>query len=482
MANIPSLTPKGQFPKTAIVESKQEFPKVSDSPGPSMVFTWNIATVADAIDPWGRSVMRRDRQLREFWPTEPYLAGAVANISFRNAATEWRIRHSSDKVEQAVTDMLNSALAGDMFGWEQFAMKISQDGATQDNGFFIEVIRDPSMDANSQFKEERAPVIGIGHLDANRCVRTGNPQFPVVYEDRNAIRHKMPWYNIIPFSDFPSSIETMNGVGYSAVTRALRLGQIMRSIFIYKDEKITGRHFKQLHFVSGVSRQDIKDEMKRGQEEADNSGQIVFLEPVILASLDPEKPVNVATIDLANLPDGFDFDQEMKWYISGLALAFGVDYQEFAPLPGGGIGSSNQSVVLSRKSSGKGPAMFMKIAQAFQNYGVLPRGAKMVFDVRDEEKELSKQELRAKFQEEMGLAIRSGFLTPDAARKIGIERGIYEERELADIPEGYGEGMALPKQPLGTDGGNTLAEDAGRTNSGQQKQTVGDRLRKMLKR
>lgn len=487
-AKIPQLIPESQFPGEAIQESVQEFPKIpmDTIPGSSVVFTWNVASSADVITPWGRNVTSRDRQLRDFWHDETYLAGAVTNVCFRNAAYDWEIRHASDAVENAVTDMLKSAIAGEEFGWTPFVKKLSEDLYTQDNGSFIELIRDPGMDANSQFKNERAPVIGIAHLDANRCIRTGNPEYPIVYIDRKEVKHKMAWYQVIPFSDLPSSIETMNGVGYCAVTRALRAAQILRSIFIFKDEKISGRHYKQIHFVSGVGRQDIKNEMKRGQEEADNFGQIRFIEPAILASLDPEKPVTTATIDLASLPDDFDYDKEMKWYISGLALSFGVDYQEFAPLPGGAIGSSNQSMILHRKSSGKGPAMFMKIAEAFANYGVLPRNTEMVFEDRDEEKELDKQTLRKLFQEEMALAIRNGFISPDAARKLGIERGLYNEKDFADIPEGYGEGVANAprglRDNLGQTGDNTMAEDASRTDVGTPNNTVGDRLRKAFKR
>jgi hypothetical protein len=480
-AKTPQLIPEVQFPIEAIAESVQAFPKTSGMPaGGSMVFTWNIASVADSVIPWGRSVALRDRQLRDFWPTEPYLAGAVSTCSFRNASYDWEIRHSSNNVEKAVTEMLKAAIAGDEFGWTAFVKKISQDLYVQDNGCFIEIIRDPGMDANSAFKDERAPVLGIAHLDANQCTRTGDPKYPVLYTDRNGKMHRLAWYQVIPFSDYPSSIEKMNGVGYCAVTRALRLGQIMRSIFIFKDEKISGRHFKQIHFVSGISRMDIKDEMKRGQEDADNKGQIRFLEPAILASLDPEKPVSTATIDLANLPDGFDFDQEMKWYISGLALDFGVDYQEFAPLPGGAIGSSSQSMILHRKSSGKGPAMFMKISEAFKNYGVLPRGAEMVFEDRDEEKELDKQTLRKLFQEEMALAVRNGVIDPPSARKIAIARGLYRESDFVEVPEGYG--IDLINKPtagnVGQIGGNTMAEDAGRTETGAQNETGGGRLRK----
>jgi len=479
MARPPQLTPVSQFPGEALRESVQKPPTDLTLPA-SMVFTWNIATVADSITPWGRNVSLRDRQLRDFWPTESFLAGAIANTSFRNAAYEWEIRGKSIKVEQALTDMIKSAIAGDSFGWSDFAKKFSGDLYTQDNGAFVELIRDPGIDVNSKFKNEVAPVLGIAHIDSNQVTRTGNPQYPVIYSDRNGKDHKLAWYQVIPFSDYPSPIEKMNGTGVCAVSRSLRLAQIMRSIFIFKDEKISGRHYKVIHMVSGVSKQDIKDIMTRGKEESDNSGMIRYIDPAILASLDPEKPVSTATIDLANLPDGFDFDAEMKWYISGLALCFGVDYQEFAPLPGGAIGSSNQSMILNKKSSGKGPAMFMKIAEAFKNYGVMPRDYDMIFEDRDEQRELDKQTLRKLFQEEMALALRNGFLTPEAARKIGVQRGFYTETEMAAIPAEYGVDMLLPKQNLGNTGGNTIAEDAGRTDVGTPNNTVGGRLRKML--
>lgn len=481
MANIPQLQPENQFPEQAIARSKQDFPPPDQSGGlPETVnLVWNIASVSDAVTPWGRNTYMRDRQLREFWPTETYLAGAMANISFRNAAFEWEIRGPSAKLEQSLTDMLTSALAGDTYGWSQFIKKGSQDLYGTDNGWFIELIRDPGMAANSAFKEERAPVIGIGHLDSRQCQRTGNPTWPVIYTDRAGTRHKLKWYEIIPFSDFPSAIERMNGVGICAVSRALRMAQVMRSIAIFKDERISGRHFKQIHLVGGVSRTDIDTAKTRGREEADNMGLIRFIEPAILASLDPEKPVSVATIDLAGFPEGFDFDQEMQWYISGLALAFATDYQEFAPLPGGNIGSSQQSITLSRKSSGKGPASFMReIPEAFRNYGVLPRGCELIFQAKDMQEELEKQTLRKLALEEVALALRNGVLTPDAARKDLVRRAIYDEVTVEGIESEYGNDIVVPKQNIGPTGGNTMAEDAGRTPTGAQNNTGSGRLQK----
>lgn len=475
-----NLQPESHFPGDAIQQSAQEFPRVAEGSTPgNIVFTWNLASAADAILQWGSNVNYRDRQLRDFWPTETFLAGAIASVSFRNATLDWEIK-GPDAVARAVTDMLQSAIAGDSFGWVQFIEKFSQDLMAQDNGAFIELIRDPGMDGNSRFKNENAPVIGIAHLDAGQCMRTGDPRSPVVYTDRLGVLHEMKWYQVIPFSDYPSAIEKMHGVGYCAVSRALRVAQIMKSIFLFKDEKISGRHFKQIHFVSGVSRQEIKDEMARGQEEANNSGLVRFILPSIIASLDPEKPVSTATIDLAQLPDNFDLDTEMRWYIAGLALAFGVDYQEFAPLPGGNIGSSAQSMILHRKTSGKNPAVFMRtLVDGLRNYGAFPRNCSMRFNDKDEQEELEKQEVRTKALEEAAIAARSFILTPDAIRKDLVRRGIYDDETIQGIPENYGiEQLAPSKNPVGQTGGNTIVEDAGRQNTGKINSTVGDRLRK----
>jgi len=359
MANQPKLSPENQFPKAAISESVQVPPEPYTGSASALTLTLHIASAGDAIMKWGQNVRRRDQQLRDFWPTESYLAGAVSTTCFRNAAFDWEIRGGGERVEQAVADMLHTAIANDQIGWIPFVKKISQDLYTQDNGCFIELIRDPGRDAASKFKGAMAPVIGIAHLDAAQSVRTGNAEYPVLYTDRNGREHKLAWYQVVAMSDFPSASERMNGVGYCSVTRALRLAQIMRSIAMFKDEEVGGRNIKRINLVGGVGQQQIKDAIARTHEEASNKGFSRYIEHTVLASLDPEKPVSVAEVNLASLPEGFNFDQEMQWYISGLALDFGVDYQEFAPLPGGNIGSASQSMILHRKSSGKGPRNWM---------------------------------------------------------------------------------------------------------------------------
>lgn len=417
---------KPDFPTTLFEDTVVEHIEQS----PIAPLTFYFAAAADSITPWGTNVARRDQELREFWPTENTLAGAIYSVSGRNAAYKWKIEGEAPKTKNAVEWMLHNALAGQTRGWNQFLLKFSVDFYSQDNGAFIETIRSDNS--------PKAPVIGIGHLDSGRCTRTGNPFYPVLYMDRKGKYHKLPWWSIIPFSELPSPDETMNDVGISAVTRVLRAAQVLKNLAIYKNEKVSGRFYKAIHFVGGVSKSDIRDIMDRGQEEADNTGLLRYVMPQIVASLDPEKPVSVATIDLAGLPDNFDLDTELKWYITQLALGFGEDYQTFAPLPGGNLGTSTQSEVLHRKSRGKGPALFIQtIENAFKWYGVIPKNVEFKFVVSDPAADKDEAEVALARARARQLQIQDGEITTDVARKLAVIHGNIPEELLEEIPEGY---------------------------------------------
>jgi hypothetical protein len=136
--------------------------------------------------------------------------------------------------------------------------------------------------------------------------------------------------------------------------------------------------------VSGVHKRNIDDAISAQRYEADGMGLTKYLQPLIVAALDPNAHITHEQIDLASLPDGFDEDLAMRWYINQLALAFGADYQDFAPLPGGNLGTSQQSEVLHLKSQGKGAALFMRsVEQIFNRHGIMPRNCKFSFGEQD---------------------------------------------------------------------------------------------------
>lgn len=405
--------------------SVQTFPK--ESGASSGIITMWFAQLADEIIPWGQSVSQRDYQLRRFWPIEPTLAGTIFGISAAHAAFSWTLDGPARTVDQ-VSSILHTANFGS--GWVDWIIKGTTDLLTQDNGWFSEVIRNDNSDP-------RSPIIGIAHLDAATCVRTGDPIYPVVHTDREGRRHKMPYWQVMTFEEMPSPIREMNNVQYCAVTRVLRAAQILRDIDVYKSEKVSGRWQKVIHIVGGPAKAELEAQMKLTEAHADNMGLRRYMVPTILASLDPSKPVSHVEIPLATLPDNFDMDVEMKWYITQLANGFGLDYQDLAPMPGGNLGSGQQSETLHLKSRGKGPALFMKIVEHKLNFfGVMPRTVKMLFDQQDINAEIRVADLKLKRAQRRQTMIQSREITPEMSRQIAADEGDLDPAYLVLTGEG----------------------------------------------
>lgn len=396
----------------------------SSGAGTSLVI--ELATVADNFTVWGSNPYRRDRELRAFWPTEPILASALYSIVIRNAAFSWTLEGPPSTVE-AVQRVLHSADLG--HGWQSFIIKLSTDLFSQDNGAFIEIIR--------QSDSPTSPVLGLGHLDAGRCRRTGDPDEPINYVDRKGVIHRMKWYQVSMLAEFPSPIESMNGMQLCAVSRVLRAAQYLRDVSVYQIEKVSGDNPTAIHLVSGVPTSQITDAMEQHKLNQAQKGMTRWIVPLVLASLDPTATVTAAQIDLKSLPDGFETEVAMKWYINQLALGFGADYQDFAPLPGGNLGSSSQSMILHQKSKGKGPASFMKMLEyAFNFQGLIPSNVTFEYDEQDLVGEVEEAELAAIRGETLDEHVASGILTPEAARQIMLDEGLISQELFDSLQEG----------------------------------------------
>lgn len=411
------------LPDNVLKKTVQNIPNYETMPGAGTLIL-QLATVADDIQPWGRVPQLRDRQLREFWPTEPFLAGALRTVAMSYSTFSWKV-DGPPRTAQTIQDMLHAANLGK--GWLNWSFKTIIDLKTQDNGAFTEIIRTADSDT--------APVIGINHLDSARCRRTGDLEVPVIYTDRLGYEHRMKWYQVMTWEDLPSPVETMNGMQYSSVTCALRAAQILRDISVYKREKIGGRGPASVHMVSGVSQSRIDDQFKIDNEKADNQGLARFMMPVVLASLDPNATVSHVEIAMKSLPDGFDEDVVMRWYIAELAMAFGADYQDFAPLPGNGLGQGQQSKVLANKARGRGPATWIKLVEhKFNFHGVMPGTCQFSFDEKDPADELQVEEVREKKYARYSSMKALGIAQPVIYQRM-VDEGELTEEELAMLGE-----------------------------------------------
>jgi hypothetical protein len=402
-------------------KSVQAFP---EAVGGGSFFTLYLAGLADSIAAWGQDQPTRDSQLRQFWPTEPFLASTVGSMAARNGAFSWTLEgpgRTCDKVQE----MLHASNFGR--GWISLMQQVSIDLYCQDNGAFVEVIREGESPAS--------PVLGLAHLDAGRVVRTGNLEYPFLYSDQQGGLHKLRPWQVIDFTDAPSPIETMNGVGLCAVSRLLRFAQVLRDVMVYQHEKVSGRNPSAVHLVSGIKSDAIETAIKQANANASDKGLSRFQLPVLIGTLDPTAAVTVATILLKSMPDQWDPENDRKWYIALMALAFGAEYQDLAPLPGGGLGSSNQSQILHMKARGKGSGLFMKMIEHRLNWFVLPRNVKFKFDEKDFEAERVEGEVKKLRAETRQIRIASGEISPRVARQIAEDEGDLKDEYLQMLTE-----------------------------------------------
>jgi hypothetical protein len=395
-----------------------------------------FATLADEINPWGTMPAFRDRALRAFWPTEPILASAMFSTCARYAAFGWTL-DGPDRTVNIYHKVLHQSEHGG--GYHKLALKVLQDLFTQDNGAFVEVER---TDDDSQ-----APVLRLNHLDSARCARTGLRDSPVIYSDIRGKRHLLKWYQVITLEEFPSPVETMRDMQYCTVTRMLRAAQILRDIAIYKQEKISGSNINAVHLVGGVSKKAVDDAFSLGREDQSNRGMVRYMQPIIVSSIDPNAKPSHELLEMASLPEGFDEEISMKWYINQLALAFGGEYQDFAPLPGGNLGTAQQSQVLHQKARGKGPALFMTmLAHKLNFHGVFPDTITFKFGEQDLAEQAAKLDTSLKRAQWLSTLVGANIISDAVARQILFDAGDLLEAYLQMM----GEENATPNISVGS--------------------------------
>lgn len=371
-------------------------------PAPAEAILWAVASAADEIQAWGSRMKVRDRQLRDFIPTESVFASALFAVCGRNAAFTWEMEGPAATVRRC-KELLDGANDGK--GWQDLVTKLSLDLYSQDHGAFMEVVR--AADSAT------APVIGLNHLDAFRCWHTGDPKRPVVYQDRLNKLHLLEWYQVETFAEMPCAVEGLYGMQYCALTRVLRACQVMRNVMLYQQEKTGGRFNRALHIIKGVNPKQIQDALQQQNIRLDAEGFLRYLQPLIIASISAEESIDVKTLELASLPEGWNQEEMFKWYIAVLAMGFGIDYQDLAPLPGGGLGSGSQSIVLHMKSRGRGPSLFQKLIEFSMNMAVLPKNVEFQFleqDLAEEKEHAEIKKMRAE------------------TRKIDVDTGVYDDR------------------------------------------------------
>jgi len=227
----------------------------------------------------------------------------------------------------------------------------------------------------------------------------------------------------------PSPREDDKGTGFCAVSRILRAAQTLRDIGIFKRQKLAGKRTPGILIVSGIRKKDIEKAITEAQEKQYAEGETVYTRPLVVTTMDTSVPVTSQLIELAGLPDGYDEDITLKWYIATVALGFGTDYTEFAPLPGGNLGSATQATEMAARARGKGPGALLQQFELGINWWVLPDGTEFQFVSTDPIAERERVEQSRRRAQERRDRIQSQEITPEQALQLAVLAG--------DAPESW---------------------------------------------
>lgn len=371
----------------------------------------------------------------------------------KQAALGWTVQDSAKSAIRTQRGQQLLLQAQDGRGWVSFLTRVLRDYLLTDNGAFVEVVR-ASNAAGSR-------VLGIQHLDTMRCYRTGDPGYPVVYEDLRGRVHVMRDYQVLTFVDMESPRADQRGTGLCAASCAYL--KIYQSSLLeqYLSEKMSGTQPKEIHLVNGVTDMQVGSALRTADEQRKQQGYVRYKGVVMVPALGMDNPISGYRIPISEVPDGFNPKEQRSNAYLAYALALGLAVQDIEPLSGQGLGTGTQTVVLDDAAEGYGLAGFRKQAEHLLNECVLPSSTTFGWsgnDVRDQQARADVSKVRASVVTEL---VTAQIITPIQGLQLLADAGDVPDAFLPDdsTPEDQltdsekpqeetPEGEALPALPV----------------------------------
>lgn len=363
---------------------------------------------------WSRE---RDLALRDAYRRGAQWASAVNIAVTRVSVAGYELDGDVGLRVRRAREMLGSA-------WIDAVQKLAMDYVTTDNGGFWEIVR--------ATKAYGSRVLGIVPLSSIRCIRTGDAERPVVYVDRMGRYHELRAHQVVSFADMPD--EDYFGVGLSATSRAWDAIYEDMAVSAYFKEKATGRRPLALYFMTGMGDQSIEDTLKTAQEDASRKGLLSFMGAAIKGNPN-NVPLNLVTVPLASLPDGFNQQQHEELRDIKFAAALGIDPSDLNPRLIGNrqLGAGAQAQILDDKQDSKGLIGLRQKIAAFLNdtetWHPLPGGVTFAWSERDLKDQQAKAGIAQVRAATRAAQIQSGEINTMEARQLAVDAG--------DIPQSF---------------------------------------------
>lgn len=392
------------------------------------VLHWLGAAGQTAPPYWSTS---RDIWLRQFYLKSDYLKIATRTFVQKAYATPLTIaaRDHSVKAHVALAQQMEADLmrnSGILKGFLSEFAKFASDYCTQDNGAFLLIMGPGKPD-----RPISGQAIGVMHLDSQQCVRTGDPEFPVIYHHRDGKRYKLHFTRVLFMSCLPSADAELFDVGLCAVSACIDSAQDMLNISTYNAEKLGSRPPRQILYAkTGATLKQLTDSVRLANTQMDAQGLDRFSRTVLLAPASPTATLDLAQIDLAKVPDGFDRQQAVILDVAVIAAAYGLDMRDLAHSFGVAGQTKADAEVMHMKTNDKGVARFLDEMAEQLSQKFLPETLEAYFDYVDDTQDEQAATIRKLRAEGRQIDINIGAVTVRTVREQMLEDGEITEQQF----------------------------------------------------
>lgn len=389
-----------------------------------MPFLLRIVSDTSGIPDWSIYPARGDRALREFYRKETILAGGVYSIAARIKALGYTLSGPEELRTIAQRTLETTDFNA---GFRKLAETATINLLTQDNGFFWELVGPGRPDG-----PRIGPPTTVENLDPATCFRTFDPEFPVIY--RNPLSHKVHKLHhsrVVYASNMPQGEELARGVGMCATRRGILWAHTMYDIAKYRHEKVSGQFNRGIITGKGVTWRSLEAALRNAKHEDQQAGMTRYRDMPVLTSI---QGVELDALDLASIPDNFEFKSDTEVYVFALALAFGVDAREFWPSTTVGATKADASVQ-HLKSKGKGLADLITTIEDTINLYVMPDGVLFKYDFIDDERDAQVAEQHKVRTQTLTEIYRNGGITKAQYQASLIKAGVLDEKVLEEAEQ-----------------------------------------------
>lgn len=420
-----------------------------------------LVRVGELLPAWWSPA--RDYELGRFWMKVDHIAAAFSMFASKFASIPIRIEpkdpsiKSHAKQAESLTALL---ITGADFGqgWSaSFGVRWATELVTQDNGVFAEVVGDAPMTRDpitglqrKDYSKPRENFYGLNILDSQRCVRTSNPVYPVLYQDVEGNRYRLHYSRVMYTASLPSNRVRMNRVGLCALSRCIATAQHLYDISIMEQEELGSRPKRRMVIAEqGISATEIQNAFQAADITMDNQGLRRYSKNVVIGPKDGKatsnNPIKIAVQELHSALIGEDKERSITLGMFLIALALNIPPRWLWPATSAGATKAD-AMFQHIAGMGGGIGHLLMIMRSLLGGDVLsealgkPIGPafNVVFDYQDDEQDRQQAEIRKVRSELSEKYIKTRVWTERVARQQALDAGDITDQQFDDMELGDG--------------------------------------------